>query len=376
MTMHRKLLALTILTIIISLTALFIYRSALMAFLFNNSDSSIPPGASTDTKQIETIATSLETPWGIGFLPDGDLLVTQRPGTLMRISSGARHSIEGVVETSEGGLLGIALHPDFDRNHFLYLYSTYRENSALLNRVERYIYEQDRLRLDRIIVDDIAGSSTHDGGMIAFGPDGKLYITTGDANDRPAAQDTSSLSGKILRVNDDGSVPADNPFNNTVYSYGHRNPQGLAWDDKGRLWSTEHGPSGTETGRDELNLIEKGANYGWPVITGDETRDGMRTPVIQSGDDETWAPGAIAYAEGSLYFTGLRGQTLYRAVISKDEQISVMLSRYFTGEYGRLRAAAVHDGNLFISTSNTDGRRAPREGDDRILRINTDMFQR
>ncbi len=359
--------------VIIAAAAAFIFRDEITKVFFEPTNSSIPEANTGFNASVLTVADNLETPWGMAFLKNGDVLVTERSGTLKRIAENSQSfPISGVTQTGEGGLLGIALHPDFNNNGFLYLYSTYRSGGALLNRVERYTYTNDALTLKSIIIDRIPGASTHDGGAIAFGPDNKLYITTGDAGNADAAQDTTSLSGKILRVNDDGTVPADNPFKNAVYSYGHRNPQGITWDDTQRLWSTEHGPSGPATGRDELNLIEAGANYGWPVITGDETRNNMRTPIAQSGDNETWAPGAIAHSNGTLYFTGLRGQALYAANISNSEDADsdVTLERYFSGTYGRLRGAAIHSENLYFTTSNTDGRGSPKEDDDKIFKVN------
>lgn len=376
---HKKRIAgILLLIILLGGAAAYAFRGQLERYLLRPTESNIPAGIQNgEGPDVRTVASNLATPWGIAFLPDGDLLVTERPGTLKRIAEDNKtYPISGVIETSEGGLLGIALHPDFEDNNLLYLYSTYRNGGALRNRVERYTYREDTLAIDKVVIENIPGSNNHDGGAIAFGPDdGKLYITTGDAADAQSAQDTGVLSGKILRLDDDGSVPDDNPFSNPVYSYGHRNPQGLAWDDNGRLWSTEHGPSGSVSGRDELNLIEKGANYGWPAITGDETRAGMRVPVAQSGDNDTWAPGALAHADGSLYFTGLRGQTLYQAVISDTQNVSVTLKRHFSREYGRLRAAAVRDGALYISTSNTDGRGSPKPQDDKIISIRLSLFR-
>jgi glucose/arabinose dehydrogenase len=185
-----------------------------------------------------------------------------------------------VHHAGEGGLLGMALHPRFDEHHWIYLYLTTVSDGGAENRVERYTFENDRLSDKKIIIDKIPGANYHDGGRIAFSPDGYLYITTGDAGKSNLAQATDSLAGKILRVHDDGSIPLDNPFHNAVWSYGHRNSQGLAWDDRGRLWATEHGRSGILSGFDELNLIEKGKNYGWPVIQGDESREGMERPIV------------------------------------------------------------------------------------------------
>lgn len=313
----------------------------------------------------EIVATDLTVPWAIAFLPDGDMLVTERGGTLRRLGgSPASISISGVRAVGEGGLLGVTLHPEFNRNNFIYLYFTI-DNST--NKVVRYKFTNNQLSEDRTIIENIPGANNHDGGRLAFGPDDKLYITTGDAQETSNAQNTNSLAGKILRINDDGSSPNDNPFNNPVYSYGHRNPQGLAWDKEGRLWATEHGRSGISTGLDELNLIERGANYGWPTIQGDETRDDMKTPLANSGPNATWAPAGLAISGDTIYFAGLRGQALYQTTISGNK-VSKVTSRW-DGQYGRLRAVAIHDGYLYFSTSNRDGRGKPTAGDDRILRI-------
>ena len=209
---------------------------------------------------------------------------------------------------------------------------------------------------------------------LAFGPDGYLYVTTGETGQSDLAQDTNSLAGKILRVASDGQIPADNPFSNAVYSYGHRNSQGLAWDDNGQLWATEHGRSGLQSGYDELNLITKGANYGWPAIQGDESSPGMVAPVANSGPDETWAPAGLAYWDHSLFFGGLRGSTLYEAKILPGNKLELI--GHFRNQLGRIRAVvAGPDGFLYISTSNTDGRGQPKGGDDKILRVNPQIFR-
>jgi len=187
-----------------------------------------------------------------------------------------------------------------------------------------------------IIVGNIPGARYHDGGRLAFGPDGMLYITTGDATDSNLAQDTESLAGKILRVYDDGSVPEDNPFGNEMYSYGHRNPQGIVWDELGQLWATEHGRSGVRSGLDELNLIKAGQNYGWPDIEGDATADGKITPVLHSGANATWAPAGIVYWDASLFFAGLRGEALYEYnLVTKEFKL------HFREEFGRIRAVVM-----------------------------------
>jgi glucose/arabinose dehydrogenase len=317
---------------------------------------------------------NLQTPWEIVFLPDGRMLITERPGTLTLIDSEiVQLPIMDVFERSESGLLGLTLHPDFEENQWLYLYLTYEANNGLLNRVERYQFDGTTLTDKLIIIDQIPGSNNHDGGRIEFGPDGLLYITTGDAGNSSSAQDKNSLAGKILRLHDDGSIPQDNPFGSAVFSYGHRNPQGLAWDDQGRLWSTEHGPSGLGSGYDELNLIEPGGNYGWPEIQGDQTREGMISPRLQSGGNETWAPGDLEIVDGTVYFVGLRGSTLYSVPL--DDIRSETIQRHFANEFGRLRALRLGpDGLLYMGTSNTDGRGSIRDGDDKIFKIDPNQL--
>jgi len=319
----------------------------------------------------QVVASNLAIPWDAAFLPSGDLLITERPGTLLLLSGGeARERIEGVEHRGEGGLLGLTLHPQFAENHFVYLYQTSESKSGLQNHVDRYRFEEGKLTDRTEIIGDIPGAIYHDGGRIEFGPDGYLYITTGDATRENLAQERTSLAGKILRVRDDGSIPSDNPFGNAVYSYGHRNPQGLAWDDDGRLWSTEHGRSGVLSGFDELNLIVKGGNYGWPVIQGSETKEGMIAPELHSGPSDTWAPASAAYFDGSIFFGGLRGEAVYEAMLPKSENESPGLRIHFLHEFGRVRTVRVGpDGFLYLTTSNTDGRGNPEQSDDRLIRI-------
>jgi glucose/arabinose dehydrogenase len=333
-------------------------------------------GGGSESLNVETVAENLEIPWETLLLPNGDLLVSERPGRIVRIASdGSRTAVTvPIAHRGESGLLGMALHPDFATNQGLYVYETQPAGDALRNRVMRYQYDEDALTDPVVIIDGIPGAIYHDGGRMKFGPDGFLYVTTGDATDANLAQDKNSLAGKILRLRDDGSIPDDNPFGSAVWSYGHRNPQGLAWDENGRLWSTEHGRSGIQSGYDELNLIEKGKNYGWPVIEGPETSEGMVAPVIQSTASITWAPASAAYWNHRILFGGLRGESLYEADLRTDPPT---LRQHFHGEYGRIRNAAVSpDGRfLYITTSNRDGRGIVSSGDDSIIRIPLSLFE-
>jgi glucose/arabinose dehydrogenase len=330
----------------------------------------ILPGRGQTGPEFGSFLADLKIPWEIVFLSDRTALVTERPGILKITGQPIREiAIEGVEHRGEGGLLGLALHPRFNENKWIYLYFTSRDERGLKNQVARYVFEKNRLSDKKTIIDRIPGAAFHNGGRIKFGPDGLLYAGTGDAGNGQSAQDTKSLAGKILRVRDDGSLPSDNPFGNPVFSYGHRNVQGLAWDDRGRLWATEHGRSGIFSGYDELNWIEKGKNYGWPVIQGDETREGMVAPVIHSGPDVTWAPSGALHHQGSIFFAGLRGQTLYQARLDPAGGVE-KLSGYFKGLFGRLRTVAPGpDGLFYLLTSNTDGRGRPGKGDDRIVTI-------
>lgn len=322
-----------------------------------------------DGKAFAVYATNLQVPWGLAFLPDGGLLVTERKGTVRLVSKDGKLQGEPVLtinvkQDGESGLHGITLHPNFNNNQKVYLYYTYgAEGNRSLNKVVSYKFNGDKLEDPQTIVDTIPGAVFHDGGRIKFGPDGFLYITTGDALNPSLAQDKNSLAGKILRVTDEGKPATGNPFGNLAYSLGHRNPQGITWDDSGRLWGAEHG----QTAQDEVNLIKIGENYGWPDVRGSQTKEGVASPIIQSGND-TWAPAGLAYLDGSLYFGGLRGQALFEAKINGEK---LTLSKHFEKQFGRIRDVAVGpDKMLYISTSNRDGRGSPDSDDDKIIRIN------
>lgn len=341
----------------------------------STSPASLSEEQARTAPRIEVVTQNLTVPWDMVFLPNGSMLITERPGRVRLIDPSGKlqeepvATLSNVNQTGESGLHGIALHPDFENNNYLYLYYTYAgtENNTL-NRVSRFTLQNNTLQNEQIIVDEIPGASNHDGGRIRFGPDDFLYISTGDASDPSLAQNKNSLAGKILRVTDDGKAAPGNPFNNRAYSLGHRNPQGLTWSESGELYSTEHGRSGVQSGLDELNRIEAGGNYGWPTIEGDAQQNGLVTPLLNSGSGTTWAPASAAYLEGAVYFTGLRGQSLYKATL---QNTNATLESFISSDYGRLRNVIVGpDGLLYVSTSNRDGRGIPRGNDDQILRIN------
>jgi glucose/arabinose dehydrogenase len=354
---------------------------AMTALLSGCEDDQAPqPNAGAAGLQVETVAGGLVAPWALAFAPDGRTFLTERPGRVRVLVDGALRpepvaEIADVAAQGEAGLLGLALDPDFATNHRLYLYYTYREGSGLRNRVVSYIERDNRLSERTVILDEIPGSGVHDGGRIAFGPDGKLYVTTGDATQQAAAQDQSSLAGKILRINGDGSIPSDNPFSGSpVYSFGHRNVQGLAWHpETGRLYATEHGP----TGNDEVNLIEAGQNYGWPQAQGEQHPPPFRAPIAVynpaiAPSGATWYSGnAVPQMRGSLLFATLRGTHLHRIALAPDDASGVSTDeRLFDGEYGRIRDVVQGpDGALYILTNNRDGRGSPQQGDDRVLRV-------
>lgn len=319
----------------------------------------------TTTSKPQVIVENLDIPWALDFLPEGNIIFTERGGkikVLKENDTATIATIEDVKHVGEGGLLGIAVHPNFEKNHYIYIYYTYSSTGQnTLNRVERYRLENDKLSDKTTVIDAIPGGLFHNGGRIKFGPDKYLYVTTGDAQEPSLSQNRNSLAGKILRVDTNGSVPPNNPFGTRVYSYGHRNPQGLAWDSKNQLWETEHGASAT----DEVNLIEEGQNYGWPTITGDAVKEGMITPIVNSGRS-TWAPSGTAILKDTLFYAGLRGQGLFKYDLHQTSSPV----KLFDGKFGRIREAVIGpDKQLYIFTNNRDGRGIPKMGDDKLIKI-------
>ncbi len=332
--------------------------------------------------RVDTVAEGLDVPWSVAWTPDGSMLFTERAGQLRVVQDGVLQD-EPVLSLDvgdvEGGLLGVAVDPGYQENNYIYLYYTDAGFLQLENRLVRYVYDGSQIREDGTVVDGIPGGPYHDGGRIKFGPDGKLYVTTGDAGLPDLSQDPGSLGGKILRVNPDGTIPRDNPFGDSpVYSLGHRNPQGLDWDASGNLVITEHGPSGWQgTGRDEINLVTPGSNYGWPEVSGDGAREGMTGPILHTGD-EVWAPSGAAFYDsdaipqwtGKYFVAALRGSHLHMVEFDLENNAVLSDQRLFEGDFGRLRDVAVGpDGSLYVLTSNRDGRGNPQANDDRILKI-------
>lgn len=321
------------------------------------------PSRANEPVAPSAVATGLEAPWSLTFV-DGTALVSERDSAqILQFDTEGRvrmvATIDGVSPRGEGGLLGIAAHEGY-----LYVYSTAVEG----NRIQRFELVTSAETADiglaqpEILLDGIPSASYHNGGRIAFGPDGMLYATTGDAGNTGSSQDLNSLAGKILRIGPDGSVPTDNPFPGSyVYSYGHRNPQGVAWDEDGAMYASEFG----QNTWDELNVIEAGANYGWPEVEGIGNRPGFVDPVQQWATSEA-SPSGMTIRDGSIWIANLRGERLRQIPLS-DLASS---TEYFVGEYGRIRdIITAPDGSLWFVTNNTDGRGSPGTDDDRIIRF-------
>ena len=338
--------------------------------------------------RVEVVASNLQVPWAFAFLPGGDMIFTERPGRVRLIEKGKLRSepiytVPDVEPSGESGLMDVSLHPKFAENKFVYLSYAYRADGQKV-KVVRYKFDGNKLIEPKTIIDNIPASANHAGTRARFGPDGKLYVTTGDATDWNLSQKLESINGKTLRLNDDGSIPQDNPFVNQkgarpeIWSYGHRNAQGLAWQPgSGLMFQTEHGPSGFEGkggGADEVNIVEAGKNYGWAEIYGKTTREGMVSPLLEYSPSCAPASGAFYNGDafpafkGNFFFGCLRGARIIRVVLNGRNVVSQ--ENLLEGVYGRIREIEEGpDGAIYFSTSNRDGRGSAAKEDDRIMKL-------
>ncbi|MFC4025360.1 PQQ-dependent sugar dehydrogenase [Oceanobacillus longus] len=317
----------------------------------------VPDGART------VIAQNLDIPWEIAKVED-TIYISERNGSIVTINGDeqVRKPVKfdrPLAEQAEAGLLGIAFPKDFNETKTAFAYYSYQKNNGNYQRIVTIEETEKQWKETSILLDEIPGGTYHHGGRIEISPDDKLFIAIGDASNPDSAQNKNSLAGKILRMNSDGTVPDDNPFSGSyVFSYGHRNPQGLAWGPNGELYATEHG----NQAHDEINQIQAGNNYGWPVIEGDQTEEGMESPLLHSGE-ETWAPSGMAYYQGDFYFASLRGEGLRKFDPIKLKQDLIV------SDVGRVRDVLAIDGGVYIITNNTDGRGNPTENDDQLIFI-------
>ncbi|MBM7585177.1 glucose/arabinose dehydrogenase [Bacillus pakistanensis] len=360
----KKIISLLFLVLLISLLFLVLLISLSACSNENqNSDEEAKETVGGLDREAKVLAQNLEIPWSIA--KSGDVFyLTERTGSIVKVEDGnqTRMRVElsdPLAEVAEAGLMGFVLHPEFNDNSLAFAYYTYTEAGDSINRLVQLKLDGDVWKEERILLDNIPSGQFHQGGRVEIGPDNKLFVTTGDATQEQISQDINAIGGKILRINLDGTIPSDNPFEGSyVYSYGHRNPQGLAWNEAGELYSTEHGPSGF----DEINHIQEGKNYGWPLITGDENMAGMQTPVIHSGES-TWAPSGADFKDHTLYFAALAGQGIY------SYSLNTMKLEKVLGGYGRVRDVLIVGDTLYFVTNNTDGRGVPRENDDKLYQI-------
>ena len=335
--------------------------------------------------RIDKVATNLFVPWSIVFLSDSHILFTERNGSIREIkddnlNSNPLYIFKEVSTQSEEGLMGMVLDPEFDSNGKIYVCLAYSKEKSLFDKVVQVKYEEGVLTEEKVLIDKIPAAQFHAGCRIKFGPDKMLYITTGDATDKGIAQDKASLGGKILRINSDGSIPADNPINNSpIYSLGHRNPQGIDWDPiSGNLFSTEHGPSVFDgpAGGDEINLIQKGENYGWPIVSHENSKDGLVSPLV------VFTP-AIAPASGMFYkgdmfpqfrnhfLVGLlKGEGILDVTLDSNRKQIASYEKIPEITFGRIREVAQSpNGAIYFTTSNKDGRGKVNACDDMIYKI-------
>lgn len=357
----------------------------------NDASQPIREAGSQETRfqavdfQVEVVAKGLEVPWSLVFTNPDRLLVAERAGRIRVIENNQLNpqpliTLEEVSSNAEEGLMGIAKDPDYENNHFIYACYAYNASGSLQDRVVRLIDEGSSIREDKVILEGIPAAAFHAGCALSFGPDNKLYITTGDATDKNIAQDPTSLGGKILRLNPDGSVPADNPNpESAIFSSGHRNPQGIAWHPQTKdMYATEHGPSGFDGagGGDEINLIEPGKNYGWPLVSHDKNEEGLVAPLKTFTPAEAPASamfyGSVVFPQftNSLFFGALRGEGLVVATIDATNPALIIKIEKLNISVGRVRAVVEGpEGFIYFTSSNRDGRGKINPGDDKVYRL-------
>ncbi|MBZ0098654.1 MAG: PQQ-dependent sugar dehydrogenase, partial [Taibaiella sp.] len=344
-----------------------------------------PKNSASSDYNIEPFVQGLEVPWSIVFTSEDRILVTERPGRLRIIENGKLVSeplktFHEVSSGSEEGLMGLALDPEYISNKLIYISYAYEKSGDLYVKVIRCKDNGSSLTEEAMIFDGIPAAQYHAGCRLRFGPDGMLYITTGDAGERKLAQDLDKLHGKILRINPDGSIPADNPFpGSPVWTYGHRNPQGIDWyPGTNTMWETEHGPSGFDGpgGGDEVNVIVKGKNYGWPEVSHTDSKEGMVSPLLVFTPAEApasgmfYKSGKIAEFKNCYLFGCLRGNGIMVVKVDESDPTKQVSFRKIADTYGRIRDISEGpDGNIYFSSSNRDGRGKVQSGDDKIYRI-------
>ena len=406
-TPHIKLILITIVTILLAGIVLFIEKylgntgSISILRINENEGISFVPLENTELAiktvtdkqsenkvdyKIQEIAKNLDVPWSIAFTADKRTLVTERKGNIRVLENTILKTqplitINDVVTGDEEGLMGLAVDPDYDNNKYIYACYAYLEVNNMYDKVLRLIDNGESAEIDRILIEKIPAARYHAGCRLKFGPDGKLYITTGDALNKDQAQDLKSLGGKILRIERDGSIPDDNPFiDSPVYTYGHRNPQGIEWNKStGLMVSTEHGPSGTDGpgGGDEINIINPGKNYGWPLVSHEGTLSGTEspkmvfTPAVAPASALMYSGKLFPQFKDKLFFGGLRGEGVYVVSFSEEEPEKVeTYVKLKNLNFGRIRDIVESpSGEIWFTTSNTDGRGNVRDGDDKIYRL-------
>ena len=366
---QRRLAVIAIVVVVAAATATYLVTPSQTTPLIPEPGSGATSGNHTGVG-VKVLAENLEVPWAVDLSPDGRVFFTERPGRIRIIDAEGKLLEEpaayiNVEQMEESGLLGLALHPNFAQNHLLYIFQTYSNGTAIMNKVMMLTERDNKIVESKVVIDGIPAADRNDGGRIKFGPDGKLYISTGDVKQPDLAQNARSLAGKILRINQDGTIPDDNPIEGSpVYSLGHRNIQGIAWNPvTNEMYASEHGPEGN----DELNLIKPGGNYGWPIEGCDAKQ--FEKPLVCF--DPAVAPAGIAFIKSDRlgYKNDIVVATLKASHLRLvDLQIGTE-SNILTG-FGRIRdVIEAPDGSLYITTSNRDGRAIPTAGDDKILRV-------